>query len=885
MRALTILLLACSTPLLAPRASAQEEGRPRMPGLWARFWFAGKPMEKLPVLVANQTPNVSVVLDVLDLESGENGTAKGAGELTSTFVAHVEGFLEVKTAGKYGLRLTSDDGSRMTLDGKLVIDHDGLHPPEPKSTELELAAGVHPLGIEFFQTYGGWTLKLEWKKPGASAWELVPKEALSSHEGEMRITSPGVKKVLLPLEKGSPGDGQPLAGVHPAYDLMTVRPASFEPRVGGLAFADDGKLYVSTWDPEGCVYVLDGVQGDDRAKITAKKIASGLAEPLGLAFVGKRLFVLQKQELTELLDDDGDGVIDHYAAISSDWGVTANFHEFAFGLVFKDGWFYANLATAIQPGGRSTRPQNQDRGKTIRIRLTDGLVETVATGERTPNGIGLGVDGEIFFCDNQGDWLPSSKLIHLVPGAFYGSHSVLLEKADGLKETPPALWLPQNEIGNSPSTPALIPEGNGPYSGQMCHGDVTHGGVKRDVLEKIEGAYQGAVFRWTQGLEAGVNRLIFGPDHALYVGGIGSTGNWGQDGKSRFGLQRLKFNGLVPFEPLALRAKSDGFELELTEPLALGAGWEPENYLVQQWHYVPTDEYGGPKVGEETLKVSAVRVSDDRRKVDLWIDGLKEGSVVYLRLVGGLVSETGRAPWTTEAWYTLNRIPKNLARDRSAAAKAQKASGPAQNALTDAERAAGWRLLFDGATTKGWRGYKQTAMPAGWRVIEGALVRDTGGGDIVTEEEFTDFELELDWKLAEGGNSGLFFHVTEDHGYPWETGPEMQILDNDRHGDGKNPMTSAGSNYALHAPPSDVTRPIGLWNRARLVVKGSHVEHWLNGKKLLEYELWTDEWKALVAASKFASMPAYGLAKKGRIALQDHGDHVEFRNVKVRTPR
>lgn len=870
MKLLAVLLVA-----LAP-----QEVRPREPGLWARFWFAGKPMEKLPVLVANQTPNVSVLLDQVELESGEDGTAPKCGTMTTTFVARVEGFLETNAAGRYGLRLTSDDGSRLVLDGKTVIDHDGLHSPKEKDAEVELTAGLHPLAIDFFQTYGGWVLKLEWKRPGASAWERVPKEALSTFAGEMHITSPGVKKVLLPLEKGSPGDGQPLVDVHPAYDLMTVRPESFEPRVGGLAFSEDGKLHVSTWDPEGCVWVLDGVQGNDRAKITAKKIASGLAEPLGLAFVGKRLFVLQKQELTELIDEDGDGLIDHYAAIASDWGVTANFHEFAFGLVFKDGWFYANLATAIEPGGRSTRPQDQDRGKTIRIRLTDGKVETVATGERTPNGIGLGVDGEIFFCDNQGDWLPSSKLVHLVPGAFYGSRSVLLEQAKDLVETPPALWLPQNEIGNSPGQPALIPAGNGPYSGQMCHGDVTHGGVKRDVLEKIEGAYQGAVFRWTQGLEAGVNRLVFGPDQALYVGGIGSTGNWGQEGKHRFGLQRLKYNGRVPFEPLALRAKSDGFELELTEPLAPGAGWEAENYLVQQWHYVPTDEYGGPKVGDETLKVAAVRVSDDRRKVDLWIDGLKEGSVVHLRLVGGLVSEAGRTPWTTEAWYTLNRIPMNAARDRSAAAKAPK---PPQNVLTEAEQAAGWRLLFDGRTTKGWRGYKQTSCPAGWRVIEGALVRDTGGGDVVTEEEFTDFELELDWRIGAGGNSGIFFHVTEDHGYPWETGPELQLLDNDRHADGKNPLTSAGSNYALHAPPFDVTRPIGLWNHARLVVKGSHVEHWLNGKKLLEYELWSDEWKALVAASKFASMPAYGLARRGRIALQDHGDEVEFRNVKVRT--
>lgn len=203
--------------------------------------------------------------------------------------------------------------------------------------------------------------------------------------------------------------------------------------------------------------------------------------------------------------------------------------------------------------------------------------------------------------------------------------------------------------------------------------------------------------------------------------------------------------------------------------------------------------------------------------------------------------------------------------------------------LTDAERTAGWRLLFDGVSTSGWRGFRSTSMPAGWRVIDEALVRDSGGGDIVTEEEFTDFELELDWRVAPGGNSGIFFHVSDAHDHVWQSGPEMQILDNELHPDGQSPLTSAGSNYALHAPSRDTTRPVGLWNHARLVVSGARVEHWLNGTKLLEYELWSDDWKALVAASKFASMPAYGLARKGRIALQDHGDRVEFRNVKIRT--
>jgi cytochrome c len=833
-------------------------------------------MEKILPLMSGQTPNVSEVLPVLDLMSDKDERAEG---MQYTFVTVVDGFLVVDRPGKYALRLACDDGGTLALDGKPLIDNDGLHPMTPKDAEVELAAGEHALLIHFFQAYGGWGLKLSWKRPGANEFEVVPTSALACQAGEVRVTSPGPKKVIRPLERGSPGDGLPLVDVHPSFDLATVRPEGFEPKVGGIAWLPDGRMLLSTWDADGSVWILDGVRGDDRSKITVKRFAAGLAEPLGVCTVGDRIFVLQKQELTELLDHDGDGVADEYRCVCNAWNVTANFHEFAFGLLFKDGWFYLNLAVAINPGGKSTQPQIPGRGEAIRVRLDDGAFETVAHGLRTPNGIGFGPDQEIFIADNQGDWLPASKLLHLEKGAFYGSQAVMGDAAAKLPVTPPVLWMPQGEIGNSPSSPALIPASFGPYAGQMCHGDVTHGGVKRDFLEKVDGVWQGCIFRWTQGLEAGVNRISFGPDGALYVGGIGSTGNWGQEGKKRFGLQRLKYNGKPTFEILAMRARTDGFDVEFTEPLAEGVGWEPENWRVEQWRYVPTSDYGGPKVDPEVLKVSRASISADRKTAGLKIDGLKPDHVVYLRIVGPVVAQSGRTLWTTEAWYTLNRIPAG----KPAVALVPPPARPA-NVLSDAETKAGWRLLFDGKTTRGWRGYKQKEAPSGWKVEGGALARVGDGIDLVSEEEFEDFELAYDWKISEGGNSGVLFHVSEDRGYVWETGPEMQILDNDGHADGKDPRTSAGSNYALHAPQWDATRPVGLWNSARILVKGSHVEHWLNGKKLLEYELWTPEWTALVQASKFRTMPGYGLNHRGHIALQDHGDRVEFRNVKIRVP-
>jgi hypothetical protein len=210
------------------------------------------------------------------------------------------------------------------------------------------------------------------------------------------------------------------------------------------------------------------------------------------------------------------------------------------------------------------------------------------------------------------------------------------------------------------------------------------------------------------------------------------------------------------------------------------------------------------------------------------------------------------------------------------------AEGQTTSSLSAEEQAAGWKLLFDGKSLAGWRGFKTDTPGAGWKAVGGVLSREAAGGDILTVDEYGDFELNLEWKLAAGGNSGIFFHVIDDGEQAWWSGPEFQVLDNAVHRDGKNPLTAAGSNYAVHAPIKDVTKPIGEWNSVRLVVKGAHVEHWMNGVKLLEYELWSPDWEARVKASKFGKIPMYGRAKRGRIGLQDHGDPVWYRNVKVR---
>jgi hypothetical protein len=199
-----------------------------------------------------------------------------------------------------------------------------------------------------------------------------------------------------------------------------------------------------------------------------------------------------------------------------------------------------------------------------------------------------------------------------------------------------------------------------------------------------------------------------------------------------------------------------------------------------------------------------------------------------------------------------------------------------------------WEVLFDGTSTDHWRGYKKDYLPAEWVIENGTLtLTKKGGGYIVTKEEYENFELKLDWKISEGGNSGVLFHVSEDTAYKnvFETGPECQILDDERHPDAKKGNLGthkAGANYDLQAPLVNAVKPAGEWNSFVLKVKDGHVQHWLNGKKEQDYQIGSDEWKALVAKSKFSVMPGYGKFKSGHISLQDHGNRVWFRNIMIR---
>ncbi|MGX1794859.1 family 16 glycoside hydrolase [Streptomyces albidoflavus] len=653
---LLVSALLAGTFAAVPAAAApgpRDELPPQEPGVTLRVFDLQTPLDELCEIKAGQTPNVDKLMPVIDWSATDDFG------IADHFVSEVTANLTVPEDGTYDFRLTSDDGSRLLIGGDTVIDHDGLHGAEPEDGSKELTEGHHALRIDHFDRTNDQQLTLEWKPPGAEGFSVVPDTVLSTDADVVRVTAPGRKECEGALD--SPGDGLPLDGVHPDYALTDLRPEGFEPQVSAMDWLPDGRLAVSTWggtdNTDGEVYLLDHVQGDTGPEeVTAKKVAEGLKEPMGIKAVDGKLYVSQKHELTELTDTDGDDVTDEQRTVAT-WPYGGNFHEFAFGLLYQDGAFYLNLSVAIDYGGATTDPQPaENRGTTIKVDKETGKVSYLAGGLRTPNGIGFGPEGDLFVLDNQGGWLPSSKPVHIEQDRFFNHYTNPSGPFDDQPVTKPVLWLPQNEIANSPSTPLQLTEGR--FAGQMLFGDVTYGGIQRAYLEKVDGEYQGAVFRLTQGLEAGVNRISMGPDGAIYAGGLGAGGNWGQEGKLTYGLQKLTPSGDMAFDMLAMRAKPGGFEVEYTEPLSEETAANlAESYQIEQWAYAPTADYGGPKIDEETLSVSEATLSEDGRTVTLSVPGLKANRVVHLRSPRPFSSAEGTELWSTEAWYTLNSLP------------------------------------------------------------------------------------------------------------------------------------------------------------------------------------------------------------------------------------
>jgi cytochrome c len=663
------------------------------------------------------------------------------------------------------------------------------------------------------------------------------------------------------VPKGKPGFSQPLTSLHPTLRAQSLQTSNFKPRVGGMTLLPDGSLVVCTWSTAGSVYRLPK-PGEDTL---VQRIAAGLAEPMGLAHWEGELYVAQRQELSRLGDSDQDGNINTYETVSDFWTTGTFFQDLAFGLPVLDGKLMVGLSLWIEANGQALEKQSEDRGKVWAI-SPDGSHEVFASGLNTPSGLAAGPDNTLLIVDNLGAELDASRLLVSKGGTDFG-YSV-----DGWTFSSPQahVWLPKGTVCARPSQPLFLRQG--PFAGQLLLGDAFAGGMRRISLQKVGEEYQGCLYRFSQGFEAGVNRLLEGPDGKIYAGGLDGIGNWGFPQSKRNGLDLLTWQDTDAFDLYSVEARAKGLLIRFTQALAEGEGTNPSHYQLSQWHYLPS----GKASPASKLLIEGTSLSADRKELFLAIPEMKEGNVLYLKLANPPLSEAGQILWSNEAWFTLNNVP-----DEEGPAITQNVVKA--NQLTAAEEAAGWRSLFAGDSLDQWRTFQQEAVSSNWEVLDGEIFCNGGeNGDLITREQFENFELQLEWKISPGGNSGLFFHVQEE-GFEqaWHAGPEFQLLDDSQYPDA-NPKNITGANYDLEAPAFAMARPAGEYNHLRLVVNQGKVTHWLNGAKLLEYEIGSTIWRTQLDASKFIKMPGYGVQGKGHIGLQDHGHQIWFRNLKIR---
>lgn len=653
--------------------SSTPQDEPRAAGLTLRLFELPYAPKTIPTLAPDQTPNMDRRIASLGLRN------EAFGELGAPHLTHAIGWLWIEEAGTYRLQLASDDGSRMSLDGERIVDNDGAHGTQRvASASLELSAGEHALFIEHFDSGGSRELRLEWQTPGSDDFVEVPETALRCEFDPTRVTSPGPKL----LEDGlKPGTGLPVAGVHPGWMVENIRPEGFEPSVGSMAFLPDGRLAVGTFSPlQRDEVSLPDIEAKAADKVWALDVDSGevteiatdVFEPTGMLWFDGALHVANRKAVVRLDDMDGDGYFEQHTVVGDGWEGW-NYHQFAFDLVERDGLLYTALSTSMAPPGwegmqTNSGPNGPMRGGIVEIDPSSGDARIIAGGTRTPNGLGLDSKGHLFYADNQGGWMPTSILGHVRPGVFFGHHNwtefvpKLSERfpegghPSAYMDRPrvlPALWLPHGEVVNSPTDILEVPDGA--FAGQLLIGELTAGGIRRACMEEVQGVLQGCLLRFTQGLECGVQRLEWGPDGALYAGGIGANGNWSWRGK-RFGLQRLVPTGKDVFEIHSVRATPEGFVVQFTQPV--DAEWlqDTSNYAVSSWTYEPTQAYGGPKVGVREHAVAKATPLSGIPGVHLEIEGLSEGTCVHI--VTEPESVNGDSIWSGEAWYTLNRKPR-----------------------------------------------------------------------------------------------------------------------------------------------------------------------------------------------------------------------------------
>ncbi|MFA6543525.1 MAG: hypothetical protein WCS99_03815 [Limisphaerales bacterium] len=456
-------------------------------------------------------------------------------------------------------------------------------------------------------------------------------------------------------------------------------PKELKLTVAGMDFLPDGNLAIATYQGE--VFIVEGVTGNLKAA-KWRRFARGLNEPGGLRVVGGVIYVMQKCELTRLRDTDGDGVADVFECVSDAWGYTGNYHSFATGPLVDENGILGALITGHRTMHDVPRmgwclkisPHQNNTGA---IPFTDAWkTEPFCSGLRVPNGFGE-FRGDLFMTDNQGHWIAANKLNHLQLTNFYGhpssspssrrgeeADSALTEKLfnGDPNFAPPAIWFPYSWVRSASGIATVGDFRFGPFGGQMLVGEFQNASVFRVVLEKVNDQWQGAVLPFVKGFASGVNRLAYGPDSRLYVGGL-RYGHWTSIAPQPHSLDRVAFTGRVPFEIKSVSARTNGFELTFTQPVDAAIASDAENWDAQQYTYAYDGHHNVPekdrdeKVAGPPVRVTKAAVATDRLTVRLTLEGMKPRHVVMLRALD-LKNNRGDALRNDTLHYTLNQVPK-----------------------------------------------------------------------------------------------------------------------------------------------------------------------------------------------------------------------------------
>ena len=564
------------------------------------------------------------------------------------------------------LYLGSDDTLTVFFNGKRLIHENYSRPaaPDQDLIELPVVPGKNQILIKICNAAAGWEL---YAQPG------LPKQ-LPAAIGQKLAKDFPVTGGQSPAAANNSAEAE-----HYAIETVPL-PEGCVLEVGGLAFRPDGKLLACT--RRGEIWLIHNPLAPI-AEIKMTLFASGLHEALGIqAEDDKTVIVVQRPELTKLIDNDGDGKADEFTTICDKWGCSGDYHEFAFGPAKgKDGHYYVNLNVGFGFGDQGKAPW---RGWCVKV-SPDGELEPFACGIRSPNGINWSPDGELFYTDNQGEWVASNKLNHLRKGEYYGHQASLKWIKDspfagkmpdkvlsgmnydgsaakkggpeGMpKVDPPCVWFPYNRMGGSITEPVWDTTSGrfGPFAGQMFVGDQKTSVVMRVSLEKVNGRYQGVCFPFRSGFQSGCNRLAFGPDgKSLFVGQ--TARGWGSLGGKQYGLQRLVYTGKPPLEVETVKITKSGFDVVFTKPVVAPKKLD-EAASVKSFTYTYFGNYGCPEIDPRVEKVSATKLSADGKTLSFDVAGRRPGRVYDMHFTD-ISTEDGEKLLHEDAYYTLNEIP------------------------------------------------------------------------------------------------------------------------------------------------------------------------------------------------------------------------------------